>query len=99
MFSPGAQRSGLIRPSAVGPRLENVDSKKPFSPTSAIEHTVIAFAAPPGEPIVEAPAPAFPAAPTGTIPASAAAFTARDKASVPSEEPAEPSDRLMIRTL
>ena len=99
---PGAEMSGFTRAglpgvASVGPRLENSARAKPYAEVSAIAPTVIAAAAAPGEPTVQAAGPLLPAATTTTIPAAAAAFTALEIASVPSEQPSAPSDRLITR--
>ena len=66
--TPGAETSGLMRPSKVGPRLEKEACLNPFTPRSAIAPTVSASTAAPGEPTVQRPGPAFPAATPTTIP-------------------------------
>src|ERR687893_193275 len=96
MFTPGAETSGLIRPSAVGPRLENGAWLKPSAAGSAIAPTLSAPAAAPGEPMVHVPGPSLPAATATTRPAACALFTASEAASVPAEQPDSPSDRLMV---
>ena len=67
-MTPGAEMSGLIRPSAVLPRLEKYACLKPFAPRSAIAPTVSASAAAPGDEIVHVPGPALPAATATTMP-------------------------------
>jgi hypothetical protein len=54
---------------------------------------VSAFAAVPGELIVQRPGPELPAATAITMPASCAAFTATAITSVPLPQPVAPSDR------
>ena len=88
--TPGALISGFGRSSRVGPRLEKEARPKPISFGSDMAATVIAFAAAPGEPIVDRAGPELPAATTGMIPASAALSTACDTVSVPSELPDVP---------
>src|SRR3954463_3132552 len=76
--TPGAETSGLTRPSSVGPRLENQGSEKPPAPVSASAPTVTADCAAPGALIVQLAGPPFPAAAITTIPAATAASTACD---------------------
>src|SRR5919198_2951959 len=101
MSTPAAAISGLIRLSAVGPRLEKSASENPGSlvPSlpggSAMAPTVTANCAAAGEPIVYRRGPSLPAATNGVIPAAAAWLTTRDVLSVPSKEPDDP--RLMFR--
>src|SRR3954465_8678078 len=94
--TPGAEMSGLIRPSAVGPRLENQPSENPPAPVSAIAPTVSADSAAAGDLIVQFAGPALPAATTPTMPCAPAASTALEATSVPSPQPVgSPIDRLM----
>src|SRR5689334_17717318 len=93
--TPGAETSGLTRPSKVGPRLEKYASRKPsrqaeraqpdaLGPVSAMAPTVIAFAASPGLATVQADGPLFPAAIVATMPAATAPLTATEIGDVPS---------------
>lgn len=86
MLTPGAEISGFIRLSWVGPRLENEARPNPPWAGSDMAATVSAPLAAPGDPIVYLAGPELPAAITGTIPASAARLTAWETTSVPSEE-------------
>src|SRR5436305_4893287 len=106
--TPGAEMSGFIRPSAVGPRLENGASLNPLrqkfrehpaglGPKSAIAPTVIAAAASPGSPTVHGPGPLLPAATVTTSPAATAALIAWERADVPSPHPVAPRLRLITR--
>src|SRR5690349_3613873 len=92
MLTPGPQMSGLTRPSAVGPRPELKSSAKPSFPTpvSDMLPTVIALRAAPGLPIVYVCGPRLAAATHTTSPAADARSTARDAASVPSDERSSP---------
>src|SRR2546430_1074777 len=99
MLCPGPHTSGFMRPSLVGPRDDHSESAKPFTPGSEMLQTVNAFAAAAGEPTLARAGPSFPAATTGRIPRSAAAFTAAERMSAPSEGPGLPKLMLMIRML
>src|SRR6266542_108204 len=70
--TPGAVKSGLSRPSAVGPRLE----KKAMLPSESSAPMVSAESASPGVQTVRNPGPSLPAAVTTMIPRRAAASTA-----------------------
>src|SRR5688500_12638567 len=91
---PGADTSGLMRPSRVGPRLELGTSKNPPLLEAAMLPTVSASVAAPGLQIVHVPGPALPAATATTSPAAWAALTACEGASVPALHPAVPRDIL-----
>src|SRR4026209_372705 len=74
MSTPGATRSGLIRPCAVGPRPESSRRYQPCSLGSATLPTVNAFAATPGDLTSHSLTAVLPAATTTRRPASDAAF-------------------------
>ena len=92
--TPGAEMSGLMRPSTVGPRLEKSASLKPLAPMSAIAPTVITSFASPGEPIVQVSGPSLPAATVTIRPTPQAALTASESAPKPSPQPSVPRERL-----
>src|SRR5215216_1756142 len=91
-LTPGPITSGLIRPSAVGPRLENGASLNPLSSMFDIAPTVNAAGAAAGDPIVHVPGPSLPAATETTSPAPTARATACEARSVPSAQPPVPSE-------
>src|SRR6266568_3595668 len=99
MFTPGATMSGFVRPSKVGPLLENHARNGPSAwygalagaDQSAVAPTVMACAADPGDVIVPGRSPPFPAAATTIFPfVRTAASTASDNASRPSEGTSDP---------
>src|SRR5574341_774017 len=80
MFTPGKQTSGLTRPSLVGPR----DEKPATVSVFVVAPIVITVLAQPGDPTVDAPGPAFPAATQTTTPRLTAA------SHIQPERPGEP---------
>ena len=93
MFTPGAERSGLMVMSGVGPRELN-DASAPLSSTAP---TVTAYGETPGDATVFMDGPELPAATTTTTPASTALWTAMQTGSPTS--PCPPRLMLMTSTL
>src|SRR5439155_16523610 len=82
--SPGATTSGLSSPKAVGPRLlkaETWSSETSGVAMSLTEPAVSRTGSLPGDAIVPAPGPAFPAGTTTTMPCAHAVRSARDNGS------------------
>src|SRR5688572_1350760 len=98
MFDPGAQRSGLRRPSVRGPRLLKEEIALSAWVAVALSSrlpTVTTLKASPGMPTVPADGPEFPAATAAKTPGPATrASNQRDRSEDPSVVPPPPKEAL-----